>query len=84
MVGLMTPIGAIPSPRPSRPSPEVAPPAPVVAAPAARDRRLALDDRPPQPKMMTSASCSAAASTMPSAAWRPMRTMGWMVVPSGA
>ncbi len=39
---------------------------------------------PPQPKMMRSASCSADASMMPSAAWRPMRTIGWMVVPSGA
>ena len=40
--------------------------------------------RPPQPKMMRSASCSADASTMPSAACRPMRTIGWIVVPSGA
>ena len=39
---------------------------------------------PPQPKMMRSASCSADASMMPSAAWRPMRTIGWIVVPSGA
>ena len=38
---------------------------------------------PPQPKMMRSASCSAAASTIPSAACRPMRTIGWMVVPVG-
>ena len=36
---------------------------------------------PPQPKMMRSASCSADASMMPSAAWRPMRTIGWIVVP---
>ena len=40
-------------------------------------------DLPPQPKIMRSASCSAAASTMPAAAWRPMRTSGWMTVPSG-
>jgi hypothetical protein len=40
--------------------------------------------RPPQPKMMRSASCSADASMMPSAAWRPIRTSGWIVVPSGA
>ena len=41
-------------------------------------------DLPPQPKMIRSASCSAAASTIPSAAWRPIRTIGWIVVPSGA
>ena len=40
--------------------------------------------RPPQPKMMRSASCSADASMMPSAACRPIRTIGWIVVPSGA
>ena len=39
---------------------------------------------PPQPKMMRSASCSADASMMPSAACRPIRTIGWIVVPSGA
>ena len=39
---------------------------------------------PPQPKMMRSASCSAEASMMPSAACRPIRTIGWIVVPSGA
>ena len=33
---------------------------------------------PPQPKMMRSASCSADASMIPSAACRPMRTIGWM------
>ena len=44
----------------------------------------AADVRPPQPKMIRSASCSADASTMPSAACRPMRTIGWIVVPSGA
>ena len=38
---------------------------------------------PPQPKTMRSASSSAATSTMPSAACRPMRTIGWMRVPSG-
>ena len=41
-------------------------------------------DLPPQPKIMRSASCSAAASTMPATAWRPIRTSGWMTVPSGA
>ena len=41
-------------------------------------------DLPPQPKIMRSASCSAAASTMPAAAWRPIRTNGWITVPSGA
>ena len=30
------------------------------------------------------ASCSADASMIPSAAWRPMRTIGWIVVPFGA
>ncbi len=45
---------------------------------------LLAGDFPPQPKMMRSDSCSAAASVMPSAAWRPMRTMGWIVVPAGA
>ncbi len=38
---------------------------------------------PPQPKMMRSDSCSAAASMMPSAACRPMRTIGWIGVPFG-
>src|SRR5512146_2708549 len=38
---------------------------------------------PPQPNTMRSASSSAAASTMPSAAWRPMRTIGWIGVPCG-
>ncbi len=38
---------------------------------------------PPQPKMMRSDSCSADASMMPSAACRPMRTIGWIVVPGG-
>ena len=38
---------------------------------------------PPQPKMMRSASCSADASMMPSAACRPMRTIGWIGVPFG-
>ncbi len=42
------------------------------------------DCLPPQPKMIRSASCSAAASTMPSAARRPIRTRGWMAVPGGA
>ena len=41
-------------------------------------------DLPPQPKMIRSASCSADASTIPSAAWRPIRTIGWIAVPSGA
>ena len=41
-------------------------------------------DLPPQPKIIRSASCSAAASTIPAAAWRPIRTSGWMTVPSGA
>ena len=40
-------------------------------------------DLPPQPKIIRSASCSAAASTMPAEAWRPIRTSGWIVVPSG-
>ena len=40
--------------------------------------------RLPQPKTIRSASSSAAASTIPSAAWRPIRTIGWIVVPSGA
>ena len=40
-------------------------------------------DLPPQPKTMRSASSSAATSTMPSAACRPIRTIGWMRVPSG-
>ena len=44
---------------------------------------LAAGDLPPQPKTMRSASSSAATSTMPSAACRPMRTIGWMRVPSG-
>jgi hypothetical protein len=39
---------------------------------------------PPQPKMMRSVSCSAEASMIPSAACRPIRTVGWMAVPSGA
>ena len=40
-------------------------------------------DLPPQPKIIRSASCSAAASTIPAAAWRPIRTSGWITVPSG-
>ena len=40
-------------------------------------------DLPPQPKIMRSASSSAAASTIPAAACRAIRTSGWMVVPSG-
>ena len=39
---------------------------------------------PPQPKMIRSASSSAASSTMPSAARRPMRTTVLMRTPSGA
>ena len=36
---------------------------------------------PPQPKMTRSASCSPEASMIPSAARRPIRTIGWIVVP---
>ncbi len=41
-------------------------------------------DRPPQPKMIRSASSSAASSTMPSAARRPMRTTVRSSTPGGA
>ena len=40
--------------------------------------------RPPQPKMSRSASTSCAASTIPSAARRPIRTSGRIRVPCGA
>ena len=46
-------------------------------------RRGVGPDLPPQPKIIRSASCSAAASTMPAAACRPIRTSGWITVPSG-
>ena len=46
-------------------------------------KTAAPDERPPQPKMTRSASSSAAASTMPSAARRPMRTIVWSSTPSG-
>ncbi len=52
-----------------------------IAGPAAPSRPGT--DLPPQPKISRSASCSAAASTMPAAAWRPIRTSGWITVPSG-
>jgi len=51
----------------------------IAEAPASRRG----PDLPPQPKISRSASCSAAASTIPAAAWRPIRTSGWIVVPSG-
>ena len=73
MVGLkMEAAGAEASPLPD---PAFAPPRP----PAAR-----LPARPPQPKMTRSASSSIAASTIPSAARRPIRTTGRTCVPSGA
>jgi hypothetical protein len=40
--------------------------------------------RPPQPKISRSASSSPAASMIPSAACRAIRTRGWIGIPSGA
>ncbi len=70
-----------PSPR-RRPLPAVAAGASGAATPSPPGPGS--DCLPPQPKMIRSDSCSAAASTIPSAAWRPIRTSGWIVVPAGA
>ncbi len=45
---------------------------------------LVAEGLPPQPKMMRSASISVAASTTPSAARRPILTIGCIDTPSGA